>query len=564
MSHHDITTTTTTTKARSTSLFTFLQDDIQPEGRRLLLPFLTMNELLRLSECCEGLINYRHHLTRLKISPHSSASPGTVEGINQLLLDQEGKRLEYMQLRDKSLLEVLDLASQGRFEGLKTLVLSGIEMVDSDAVAYVERALSGGGLRGLVELDVGRNRMGSVGLRTIIRAITAGACPRLQRLILSNTDTYYVEDVVEMECVGQAVGEALDSGHCRHLQVLDLSHTTMSNGGAASLFKALEGGPCPGLVKLGLSNCEFSTANMRCIARAMREYALTELEELQYFYESEWDGEGWPAIFEAMRAGYCQNIQRLDFKEADFGVMASSALAHTLRSGMCHRLRHLNLNRAFDCGNASSALGVLEAMKEACLHDLRHLDLSELLLNAEHGRALGEAISAGALPNLEVLNLSETCSLGGDGVAHVMAGLEAGKCPHLEELYVTRSEMSPNGGQGLARALMSGNLSRLQVLEIGEEEGTPETLAIGDPVMVEVIEGLRHCPQLRDLDLKGTYMKKMAGQALIKALREGAWPHLYSLDVSCNGMVSFRVMKEGLAALPLETLCPKLTRVIVE
>ena len=66
----------------------FLIGDIASQGHRILLPFLTTADRLHLSECSQGLINYRYHLSRVKIIPHPSSSPGMEESLYRLLSGQ--------------------------------------------------------------------------------------------------------------------------------------------------------------------------------------------------------------------------------------------------------------------------------------------------------------------------------------------------------------------------------------------------------------------------------------------------------------------------------------------
>ena len=119
-------------------------------------------------------------------------------------------------------------------------------------------------------------------------------------------------------------------------------------------------------------------------------------------------------------------------------------------------------------------------------------------------------------------------SIGDGGVVPIMAGLEMGGCPHLKVLYVNNVGMGPQGGLASARALVSGLLRCLQDFNVGQNEN------VGDEAMAEVIKGLRKCHQLRELHLRETGMGVMAGQALVQALQDKAWPDLEMLSLHEN------------------------------
>lgn len=67
-------------------------DDVDPElGPRVLLPFLTTQDRLRLSEVCSWLLRYRYNLTHVKITHHNGCQPATTElehGLIRLLSHQ--------------------------------------------------------------------------------------------------------------------------------------------------------------------------------------------------------------------------------------------------------------------------------------------------------------------------------------------------------------------------------------------------------------------------------------------------------------------------------------------
>ena len=103
--------------------------DIAPEGHRLLLPFLTTTDLLHLSECCQGLLNYRYHLSRVAIIPHPECTSAMDEGLTRLLSGQRlGVYIEPGNQRDSAIalemvLEIVRSGAMGpHLKGLDVLL----------------------------------------------------------------------------------------------------------------------------------------------------------------------------------------------------------------------------------------------------------------------------------------------------------------------------------------------------------------------------------------------------------------------------------------------------------
>ena len=80
----------------TTTLYTLLKRDIEPQGQRNFIPFFRHHDLLRLSECSQDLMGYRHHLSQVLLScPHQSRrevgddDTAVMKGIMGLLSAQE-------------------------------------------------------------------------------------------------------------------------------------------------------------------------------------------------------------------------------------------------------------------------------------------------------------------------------------------------------------------------------------------------------------------------------------------------------------------------------------------
>lgn len=452
--------------------------------------------------------------------------------------------------------------------GPKAVNLGHLNLQEEEDISNLESALWGRGLESLEELCLESNYMGSPGLEIIIGALTEGACPLLQRLDLSCNSERFGGHRLHKE-LGQVLAEAFRSGYCRHLQELRIRDNNLGvYDGAVAMMRALQGGYCPQVVKLDLSYCNLYTEGACALAMALRSMAGPKLEELDLCSNSMMLNEGWAAIFGAMEAGCCLTMRRLDVHSCTLGTVASTALAQAITSGNCHGFQHLDLCNAF--AHTSSTLRVLQAIQETSLRDLRFLNLGSTMMSGDHGRVLGEAIENGAVPKLELLALSNNESLGDEGVAPVMAGLEAGGCVNLRELYLYNVNMHHDGGHALARALASDQLRRLEELGIGHgyrlaKREYDHHVFIGDGAMVEVIRGLRHCPRLTFLDLHCTGMEGNAGEALVKMLREVAWPELNKLIITQNPhLLIVDSVEQGLVAVLQEGHLPRLERLSVD
>lgn len=138
-------------------LYSFIQHTIlpTPDGCRHLLPFLTTNDRLRLSECCHQLADYRFYLSHVKVDVPPRAIPVTKRRVMQSLLSQpvtkrrvmqlllSQRELEYLSIGSRKMLPVVGMLSMGMGEGLKTLDLSKTGLKGKD-VPFLTWAARGG------------------------------------------------------------------------------------------------------------------------------------------------------------------------------------------------------------------------------------------------------------------------------------------------------------------------------------------------------------------------------------------------------------------------------------
>ena len=195
----------------------------------MLLPFLNTTDLLDLSQCSRGLMNYRYHLSRVTIIPHPTWVPGMEEGVSRLLSGQMSGVYVKVERRYedvmKMVLEMVKSRSMGQhLKGLDVGVKS------SDAVQLLYDAMAEGYCRGLEELDidlyVSNVRGGDSHTMTggdILSLLTQGACPHLRALHLTGCD-----DSME---AGKKLVMVMESGHLgQHLEDLELNDCRLGSG----------------------------------------------------------------------------------------------------------------------------------------------------------------------------------------------------------------------------------------------------------------------------------------------------------------------------------------------
>lgn len=108
--------------------------------------------------------------------------------------------------------------------------------------------------------------------------------------------------------------------------------------------------------------------------------------------------------------------------------------------------------------------------------------------------------------------------------------------------------MGRQGGQALARALESGNLSQLQYLKLYDWQSMRGGLEVGDEAMAEVIKGMVRCRQtVRWMHLSCTSLGQQLGRALLHVLRGGPWPGLEWISLSHNRGLGGEVVLLALA-----------------
>lgn len=238
------------------SVFAMLRRDVEPiTGPRVLLPFFSTMDRLRLSECCHKLLSYQQLLTSIKITQQPTASPGS--SVNQLLLKQEPGMLQHLAMEgDSGFLPALEPLRWMWCMGIKSLDLSGLwysgDWTEVEDVAMTLMTLLDSGALGLVEdLNLKGWLLPDDAMKHFLDTLGAGICPRLRRLAIPTSTT---SEILSEEGTAPRFHAMVDSGVMPDLEVVDIDfsagmshhsayqtiHTLHSSPAAARLIHALD------------------------------------------------------------------------------------------------------------------------------------------------------------------------------------------------------------------------------------------------------------------------------------------------------------------------------------
>lgn len=527
--HHGTTATTTITQATAqrVSLYTFLRTDISSEGHRLLPPYLTTTDLLHLSECSKDLKGYRYTLQTIKLTPRFKY----YDPARRVRDDEHAEALKIRVVRL--------LASQ---EAVMALCLQHGQITESGASAgVVLRAVNQGGLWGLKSLSVQMysssyyNNVLVVWWDSLSQVLSSGKLKQLERLeihteghdlpsavldgfacAVTRGDYPVLRHICVSRIMGSSygglglLGQALESGQCRGLQKLIMrAHPR--------ILQALKGGCCPALRALTV---EDNQDGLEALGDALQSGRCPMLEDLEVRLLIP-PADGCLPVFEALRAGVCPHLKQVRVVGGClFGPLCATSLAGALSTGCLISLERLELP---GCFKESRELGrVLHAMTLGACPNLRFLNISSNDLNWADGVVLGVTIRRNALSKLETLDLTDNVGLGDGGLVPIMEGLAAGGCQELKELRLLSCGAGEDTAIALVRALPSLALT------------TMEYQGLGDQAMANIITVLAS-GQSRNtlvlLNVSKTDTGQHAGQALVQALKGGAWSRLSELSV---------------------------------
>jgi len=557
---------------------------------RLLLPFLTTNDLLKLSECCKTLIDYHHYLPTIAIIPQPpSTNPRASRRLLSQLLSQQQRETEVVRIHDPS--AVVTVLEHRRFDGRPGKVKE--PYFDISRLTDKHLGELGEAIEGVL-----------VGVRDIIPPSYEWSIEHFRRMISllqragdrapSLRTNHWNTSPDSVEGVKAIVTTTMRDhpGVFRHLEELQLSSQQIGVDGVAQVLSYLPEGSCSHLRKLSLSSFEGGGPApipvIEALATALQSDYMGNMEHLRVVVVSG-QLQLTPILF-ALAYGSCRNLKSLMILPLHNTSLADrNALITAITSGAIPLLESLCMAlsgsddpdsnfyvpliesfqgggecfkiKEFDCPNRAAdleafahgvrsgwfphlqvlqhghSLTILQAIRDGACPDLRKINVdagNTMAITREHAHVLGEALASKTLMKLESLRL---LSWPGDDewLVEVMEGLKGGGeeavCHHkkLKRLSVFNSGLGPMGAAVLAEDITYVPLYHLEHFEISGNA------AIGDDVVVLVIEALATtCPHLQELDVSCTGMGHKAGNALHDAIGRGAWPDLTCVSARDN------------------------------
>ncbi|GAB5033372.1 nlrc3 [Nannochloropsis oceanica] len=163
-------------------------------------------------------------------------------------------------------------------------------------------------------------------------------------------------------------------------------------------------------------------------------------------------------------------------------------------------------------GEVCTLAGALISSATPRLSRLLALDLSETHMTPADAHSLAAAFAAGTCPKLNHLDLSDNPEMGEEGAQALGLALEHGALPLLQGLLLFGDKIY-GGGLAIARAMQSGGLAQLEILDLSGA-------ALGTACMLELSKVLTdgHCPLLEQLGMSDNNVEEKGVEALAVAL----------------------------------------------
>jgi len=216
------------------------------------------------------------------------------------------------------------------------------------------------------------------------------------------------------------------------------------------------------------------------------------------------------------------HLRSIDLSESDAGV-GVAPLGDALLSGKLPRLSELNLQWSFL--TEESVAGLTRAIKGEAMGELTDLNLSQnqdVESGAWRDFFEGLVASEGGLSKLSALHLWSTTA--GEVLSLLGQAIVGGKLPHVTNLALNDCNLSDEGLRGLAEAVKAGALEEIEVLDLGENFDV-QTEA-WEELMEGILESPGGLPHLRILDCSATNVVD-AGGAAMAVLTSGRLPSLW-------------------------------------
>jgi hypothetical protein len=334
-----------------------------PDGvllrERLLAPYLTTRDLLRMSEVATWGKGYARQLASMTVCEMHQLFGGEGFVARAALAQTRLTELLFDGAVEPGLVMGVLIAGSGAT--VKTLRAINME---PEACSSLCKGL---GARACPALESLTLKAEAHGVYILAMALAQGCCPELRSLRFDGGSFGRGGD----QSAGRMMADMLSSGACPKLEALQFQECRLRGREAQPLFKGLEGREHRNLRSLVLQDCGLTSSSLLKLTQTIMSGALSSLEELNLSWN-------------------------------DFDDMVMVVLADAVAAGVCPRLRVLKLDGVVAPSHAPKLAAAMSVGKLQCLEELSMQDCD---MQDEGVQALARAWAKGACPKLRRLDL---------------------------------------------------------------------------------------------------------------------------------------------------------------
>ncbi|KAL2613689.1 hypothetical protein R1flu_025381 [Riccia fluitans] len=328
------------------------------------------------------------------------------------------------------------------------------------------------------------------------RTMIVNPPPRVMIPVMLGVLTAGKQSVKEARLLEAGILEKLDS-----VSELDLDFRLIEDKEMATLGRAFQQRPFPGLESLSLSQNRVEELAMPQIARAIESGHLCNLKKLN-LYKCRIDGAGAVMLAEALQSGNLARLQNLELSYNNIGDMGLVAISNALASGYVPAIKTLSLGgdietqgegfhiqgsqalaRAFQSGNSplledlqlwgiveeEGFLAVIKGLESRMVGCFKSLYFSNCKITLVGAKALSRALQSPSFSYLTLFGIFESPLLGDEGIAALAEAFKSSNLNSLEYLYLNYVRMKDKGWSELTSLLEAGQLPNLSELYAVED-----------------------------------------------------------------------------------------------
>ncbi|KAL3679201.1 hypothetical protein R1sor_022157 [Riccia sorocarpa] len=299
------------------------------------------------------------------------------------------------------------------------------------------------------------------------------------------------QSVNEARLLEARILEKLDS-----VSELDLDFRLIEDNEMATLGRAFQQRPFPGLESLSLSQNKVEELAMPQIAKAIESGHLANLKKLN-LYKCGIDGPGAVMLAEALQSGNLSRLQNLELSYNNIGDMGLVAISNALASGYVPAIKTLSLGgdietqgegfhiqgsqalaRAFQSGNSplledlqlwgvveeEGFIAVIKGLESRMVGCFKSLYFSDCKIKLAGAKALSRALQSPSFSYLTLFGIFESRLLGDEGITALAEAFKSSNLNNLEYLYLNYIRMKDKGWSELTSLLEAGHLPNLSEL----------------------------------------------------------------------------------------------------